>query len=206
MRSSRQPRSAHGAGHAPGPGGIVRSARVAQGLSLAEFGARVGYSAAQVSRYERGIAPLTDIAVLRRFARALSIPPHVFGLVPSPAPGHQRHSRLVAVTSAPSRGVSSTVAGEPGGEDDEVRRRQLLASLALTAAGAVGAQATGAAHANAPGEAGLADLLISRVRDAMLGLVPGPSAESADGLRRARRRAFRLSPLPLRAARRYRAQ
>ena len=75
------------------------------------------------------------------------------------------------------------MAGEPGGEDDEVRRRQLLASLALTAAGAVGAQATGPAHENAPGEAGLADLLISRVRDAMLGLVPGPSAESADGLR-----------------------
>ena len=75
MRSSRQPRSAHGAGHAPGPGAIVRRARMAQGLSLADFGARVGYSAAQVSRYERGIAPLTDITLLRRFAAALALPP-----------------------------------------------------------------------------------------------------------------------------------
>jgi hypothetical protein len=49
-------------------GAIVRGARTAQGLTLAELGHRTGYSAAQVSRYERGLAPLTDIAVLRRFA------------------------------------------------------------------------------------------------------------------------------------------
>lgn len=119
------------------PGAIVRATRKARGLTLAELGKRTGYSAAQVSRYERGITPLADIAVLRRFASALSIPPHVFGLAPSPAPGRQRHGHLVAVTGASCRGASSTVAGEPGREDGEVRRRQLLANLALTAAGAI---------------------------------------------------------------------
>jgi hypothetical protein len=34
----------------------------------------------QVSRFERGIAPLTDIAVLRRFATALEIAPEILGL------------------------------------------------------------------------------------------------------------------------------
>ena len=81
MQSVRRPLPA-AAGRAPGAGAIVRSARTSQGLTLAELGKRVGYSAAQVSRYERGIAPLTDIAVLRRFATALAIPPQVFGLAP----------------------------------------------------------------------------------------------------------------------------
>jgi transcriptional regulator with XRE-family HTH domain len=56
------------------PGTIVRATRKARGLTLAELGKSTGYSAALVSRYERGITPLTAIAVLRRFASALSIP------------------------------------------------------------------------------------------------------------------------------------
>ncbi len=71
MQSVRRPLPAPAvAGRVPGAGVIVRSARTSQGLTLAELGKRVGCSAAQVSRYERGIAPLTDIAVLRRFAAA----------------------------------------------------------------------------------------------------------------------------------------
>ena len=92
MRSSRQPRPAHGAGHTPGPGAIVRNARTAHGFSLAELGARVGYSAAQVSRYERGIAPLTDIVLLRRFATALGIPCQLFGLSPGDEDREARHA------------------------------------------------------------------------------------------------------------------
>jgi transcriptional regulator with XRE-family HTH domain len=61
-------------------GAIVRSARLAAGLSLVGLGRRCGYSASQLSRYERGITPLTDITLLRRFSRALAIPPQVFGL------------------------------------------------------------------------------------------------------------------------------
>jgi len=66
-------------------GAVVRGVRTAQGLTLAEFGRRTGYSAAQISRYERGLAPLTDIAVLRRFADALHIAPQILGLAPDPA-------------------------------------------------------------------------------------------------------------------------
>jgi hypothetical protein len=33
-----------------------------------------------VSRYERGVTPLTDVTVLRRFARALAIPLGELGL------------------------------------------------------------------------------------------------------------------------------
>src|ERR1700683_5718047 len=61
-------------------GAIVRAARLAAGLSLVGLGRRCGYSASQPSRYERGITPLTDITLLRRFSRALAIPPQVFGL------------------------------------------------------------------------------------------------------------------------------
>lgn len=165
------------------PGTIVRATRQARGLTLAELGKRTCYSAAQVSRYERGITPLTDIAVLRRFASALSIPPHVFGLARSPAPSHQRHGHLVAVTSALSRSASSTVAGERGREDGEVRRRQLLANLALTAAGAISAQVADPPPAPPSTETSLGDLLITRMRDAMLGLAPGPSGISPGELR-----------------------
>jgi transcriptional regulator with XRE-family HTH domain len=61
-------------------GAIVRAARLAAGLSLVGLGRRCGYSASQLSRYERGITPLTDITLLHRFSQALAIPPQVFGL------------------------------------------------------------------------------------------------------------------------------
>lgn len=66
-------------------GAIVRGIRTAQGMTLLELGRRTGYSAAQVSRFERGVAPLTDIAVLRRFASALQIAPETLGLAPGQA-------------------------------------------------------------------------------------------------------------------------
>ena len=78
-------------------GEIVRGSRTARGLTLAELGRRTGYSAGQVSRFERGIAPLTDIAVLRRFARALEIAPEILGLASGRAPGdQQKHPPLRA--------------------------------------------------------------------------------------------------------------
>jgi transcriptional regulator with XRE-family HTH domain len=66
------------------PGAEVRRARMAGGLTLAQLGERTGYSAAQVSRFERGLTPLNDIAVLWLFADALAIPSQVFGLTPRP--------------------------------------------------------------------------------------------------------------------------
>ncbi|MFI0421217.1 multiprotein-bridging factor 1 family protein [Spongiactinospora sp. 9N601] len=79
--STHRPAGTTGRGH----GTIVRKARQAAGLTLAELGVRTGYSASQVSRYERGLAPLTDLLVLRRFAAALNIAPHAFGLTPEAA-------------------------------------------------------------------------------------------------------------------------
>jgi len=70
-------------------GAVVRGARTAQGVTLAELGRRTGYSAAQVSRYERGLAPPTDITVLRRFAAALDISPQILGLAPGGVPGQR---------------------------------------------------------------------------------------------------------------------
>src|SRR5712691_10929590 len=96
------------------PGEVVRSARVSSGLTLAELGNRTGYSAAQVSRYERGVTPLTDVTVLRRFARALAIPPGELGLaVTGPAAGSGR-ALAAGRSGVPSRLVPSRVAGEPG--------------------------------------------------------------------------------------------
>src|SRR5262245_26841648 len=80
-------------------GALVRGARTAQGLTLVELGRRTGYSAAQVSRYERGLAPLTDIAVLRRFADALEIAPQILGLAPDPG-----RVRQAPVALRPSNG------------------------------------------------------------------------------------------------------
>jgi hypothetical protein len=64
------------------------------------------------------------------------------------------------------------VAAEPGDEDgeDPVRRRQLLANLAITA-GASSLPAISASAAQAAPE----ELLASRIRDAMLGLAPVPA-------------------------------
>jgi transcriptional regulator with XRE-family HTH domain len=70
-------------------GAVVRGARAAQGMTLAELGRRIGYSAAQVSRYERGLVPLTDITLLRRFAAALDISPQILGLAPSGISGQR---------------------------------------------------------------------------------------------------------------------
>src|SRR5260370_22760948 len=94
------------------PGVVVRAARQRGGLTWAELGARTGYSAAQVSRYERGITPLTDVAVLRRFARALAIPPGQLGLADGPAHGGGRRG---AAGGRPSRGAWAWGAGGGGG-------------------------------------------------------------------------------------------
>ena len=73
-------------------GAIIRAARLAAGLTLAELGQRCGYSASQVSRYERCIQPLTDITLLHRFAGALAIPPQILGLAPLDGRQGGRHA------------------------------------------------------------------------------------------------------------------
>jgi hypothetical protein len=70
-----------------------------------------------VSRYERGIATLTDIAVLRRFASALAIAPETLGLADAQVSGahpnvtRRRPCRADAVTGSPA---GSGMAAGPG--------------------------------------------------------------------------------------------
>ncbi len=79
-------------------------------MTLAELGKRTGYSAAQVSRYERGIAPLTDINVLIRFTRALGIPPGAVGLTGTTC-SSGAHSLPPAPPAARSRSPGSVRRG-----------------------------------------------------------------------------------------------
>jgi transcriptional regulator with XRE-family HTH domain len=152
------------------PGQVVRAARLRSGLTLAELGERADYSAAQVSRYERGVTPLTDVGVLRRFARALAIDPGELGLAAAPSRVTAGRTQAAAVTTVSPRPGSPTVASEPEGRDDNVRRRQLLAALGAAAAGAAGARVPAAGSPAVSGDTRIGELLVSRVRDAMLGL------------------------------------
>ncbi|MEV5985718.1 helix-turn-helix transcriptional regulator [Streptomyces sp. NPDC052051] len=156
------------------PGQIIRRARLMLGMTLAELGALTGYSAAQVSRYERNKSLLTDVGVLRRFARALDIPAQDFGLVPTAPP--RRTSRQGSYPRLPAPRVE---AGGDGGEDS-VDRRTLLTGLTASAAAAVGApilSSTGAAEDRPVGER-----LVEGLRDAMLGLALGASDLTPDQL------------------------
>jgi transcriptional regulator with XRE-family HTH domain len=130
-------------------GQIVRSARKAANMTLAELGERCGYSAAQISRYERGVTRLTDISLLRAFAAILAIPPVALGLS---APGDSPS----AAESPDFPPGSRSVALDDSGKDDPVRRRDLLLGAGLAA------PAT----------------LLARV-DAALAIMPAPSARAS---------------------------
>jgi transcriptional regulator with XRE-family HTH domain len=142
-------------------GAIVRAARLRARLTLADLGHRCGYSASQISRYERGVQPLTDVELLRRFANALAIPHEVFGLVPPNLGLGTRHARLEECLAHP-RGprVGSDVQRKDG--DDPVRRRELLAGAAgLAGSAALAWSAVGRAQVTAGSPATLEDLLYS---------------------------------------------
>lgn len=164
------------------PGDLVRETRQAKGLTLAELGALTRFSAAQVSRYERGISPLTDVDVLRTFADALHLPHQAFGLVPTAPPSSTRHGQRIAAISAFPRLPGPKVVGYgPEDGEDPVRRRKLLAGMAVTAAAAAVAPALGNGSATAD-ERVVGELLVAGIRDAMLGLGDASSTPPAEGL------------------------
>jgi transcriptional regulator with XRE-family HTH domain len=83
-------------------GQAVRSARRAAGMTLAELGEQCGYSAAQLSRYERGRTRLTDINLLRALAVILDIPPWHLGLSladDTPGPAELRDAGILPPVS-----------------------------------------------------------------------------------------------------------
>lgn len=150
------------------PGEVVRRTRRTQGMTLATLGSLTGYSAAQVSRLERGKSAMTDVSVLHTFARVLDIPPEALGL----APATDAHPDPLSQPTGPYPSLPAPTLGTSGRKDegDPVRtRRQLLANLAVTAAAAMGAPVSGAAPAKTE-EAQLGDTLTAGLRDAMLGL------------------------------------
>ncbi|MDT0448227.1 helix-turn-helix domain-containing protein [Streptomyces hesseae] len=170
-------------------GELVRQERKKQGLTLAQLGKLTGYSAAQVSRYERGISPLTDVTVLRRFADALGLRPQTLGLT---APPEIRHGHAIGPTAAYPRFPRPTLAGtaRPGDGEDPVRRRKLLANLAVTAAAAVGAPILPSGTKPTGDDTAVGKVLVARVRDAMLGLHTDIAAPSRAVLRADLARAF----------------
>nr|WP_202548929.1 helix-turn-helix domain-containing protein [Streptomyces sp. SID8352] len=151
-------------------GAIVRLARRAADVTLAELGSQVGYTAASLSRMERGKQPMRDVLILQKLAVCLDIPPHLLGLAP-------QQQRAASDGTDGTRVGGHTLFGEEG--DDAVRRRKLLAGLAGATTGAVlGPPA--AAHAPAqPSLSGLEDLLLHRQPVRLVSTDPTPSAVTA---------------------------
>lgn len=106
-------------------GALLRLARTAAGLTLAQAGQLTGYSAATLSRLERGIQPLTDVRVLRRLASVFAIPPDMFGL--SNAPPSTR-------TAPKTTRLPDTDTDTDAGQGGPVRRRQFLSVATSVAA------------------------------------------------------------------------
>ncbi|MFE6104726.1 helix-turn-helix domain-containing protein [Streptomyces laurentii] len=146
--------------HRGDPGAIVRLARRAAELTQNQLGQATGYTAASISRMERGKQPMRDMLLLQRIAEVLNIPPQLLGLAPrhAPPPGPGADPR-------PPAGATRVAGPDPFGKEgeDPVRRRNLLAGLAATATGTLlGAASPTAAR---PALTGLEDLLLHRGRD-----------------------------------------
>lgn len=150
---------------------VVRLVRRAHAMTQTELGLALHVSASTISRLETGRQPLTDTGILRRLAEHLAIPPRVLGLAADERP----RNAVITTTAVPNPTRPVSVVDDPGdvgeGGDDPVRRRQLLADLAV-AAGAtaiapklVAASAARAADADDPGA-----LLVARIEDVLLGL------------------------------------
>lgn len=135
-------------------GAIVRLARRAADITLAELGRQVGYTAASLSRMERGKQPMRDVVLLRKLASCLNIAPHLLGLA------SRSHQNGEADPARTTLGRQDPPFDEKG---SRMRRRALLGALAAetTALALQGPDA--AAHAPAkPSLSALEDLLLHR--------------------------------------------
>lgn len=151
-------------------GAIVRLCRRAADITLAELGRQVGYTAASLSRMERGKQPMRDLLLLRRLADYLDIPPHLLGLAP-------RHRVGTSARPGATSVGMHTLSGEGG--DDPVRRRQLLVTLAGATTGAVLAPTAAAQVPPQPSLSGLEDLLLHRHHGLADSEDPTPSTVAA---------------------------
>jgi transcriptional regulator with XRE-family HTH domain len=140
---------------------VLRLARVRLGWTQGELGKRFGCSGSTISRFETSGRKLADVAVLRRFADILGLPPEAFGLIPE----------RVRPASAGPAGTGPRVGRDVIREeaDDSVRRRAFL-----LAAGMAGTSLTMGA-----GQAGVdidpAAFLTRRLQDVLFA-TPAPVA------------------------------
>jgi Helix-turn-helix domain len=135
-------------------GALIRMTRTARQLSLVRAGELVGYSASTLSRIETGQRKFTDVTQMRRFADALGIPPHVFGLISAA-------ETAVGAAFQPPAADPVTVGGTAReGGDDPMRRRELLGGLVgVTSATLLGAGAPSPAARSLPAAGQLRPLL-----------------------------------------------
>ncbi|MEU8251786.1 helix-turn-helix transcriptional regulator [Nonomuraea sp. NPDC048916] len=119
-------------------GAVVRLARRRLGLTQEQLGARTGYSAATISRFETGQQLLHDIGTLRILVRELRIPPAWLGLSPLEPGLGVAEGRSVSLIAAKS---AAMVERDQAGEDESVQRRQfLLGVTGLTGAALIAGQ------------------------------------------------------------------
>ncbi|MEU0693857.1 helix-turn-helix transcriptional regulator [Streptomyces niveus] len=146
------------------PGAIVRLARRAADLTQTQLGTATGYTAASISRMERGKQPMRDMVLLTRITEVLNIPPQLLGLAARhaapPAPGGVPRPPTGG-TRVAGRDVRD-VFGDQGEGEDPVRRRNLLAGIAGTATGTVLGGTSAASAGTRPTLTGLEDLLLHR--------------------------------------------
>jgi transcriptional regulator with XRE-family HTH domain len=147
-------------------GALLRLARTAAGLTLAQAGQLAGYSAATLSRLERSVQPLTDVRVLRRLASVLAIPPNMFGLADTPP------------TPSTRKAPQATTLADQGdaGQGGPVRRRQFLGVATAVAATPLRNAADPSGHD--PGR-----LLVARLENVVHQPSSAPAAMPVDRVR-----------------------
>ncbi|MFG2227663.1 helix-turn-helix domain-containing protein [Streptomyces sp. NPDC048644] len=136
---------------------IIRLARRAADMTLADLGRAVGYTASSLSRMENGKQPLGDAGFLRRVAGVLDIAPHLLGLEPQP-----QQVMAGAKPALPGPGRARVTAQSLGEETEEMRRRNLLVGLAATTVTALASPPASAAVQPRRNLTGLEDLLLYR--------------------------------------------
>jgi transcriptional regulator with XRE-family HTH domain len=102
---------------------VLRLARVRLGWTQGELGKRFGCSGSTISRFETSGRKLADVAVLRRFADVLGLPPEAFGLIPERAR-----------PASPGPAEARPRVGRDGireEADDSVRRRSFLLAAGM---------------------------------------------------------------------------
>lgn len=126
-------------------GTVLRTARVAAGLTLEEAASLAGFSASTLSRMETKPNRTWDVRDLRRLAEVFAIPAHLFGL---------SRSTFDTSTASLSAGVDEN--------GDQMRRRDLITTTAaaVTGAAVLPLEQVGAAHGMADT---IEDVLFDRV-------------------------------------------